>query len=52
MFNVMLARHLGFKNERGFAVILLALQPRVVLQVPEAMVVFHTNSNEFSSSPL
>ena len=49
----MLARHLGFKNERALAVILLALQPRVVVdQVPEAMMVFYTNSNEFSPSPL
>jgi len=31
-FNVMLGRHLGFKNKRVLAVILLALQPRRVLQ--------------------
>ena len=48
----MLGRHLGFKNKRVLAVIFLALQPRRVLQVPEAMMVFHTNSNEFSSSLL
>ena len=49
----MLGKHLGFKNERVLAVILLALQPMAVVdQVPEAMMVFYTNSNEFSSSPL
>ena len=49
----MLARHLGFKNEKVLAAILLALQPTVVVeQVPESMMVFYTNSNEFSSSPL
>ena len=49
----MLARHLGFKNEKALAAILLALQPKVVVdQVPLAMMVFCTNSNEFSSSPL
>ena len=49
----MLARHQGFKNERVLAAILLALQPMAVVeQVPVAMIVFYTNSNEFSSSPL